>query len=154
MVAYTGYCDSFSFRDIAYRGVFFGVGSVYLFVVLAMKISKERQSVIAIVAGFLVIAWIKHSYTLLIAGAAVAVAFPFPVLYKRVHRFWMLISKVLGWISSHIILSILFYLFLTPIALLRRVMGKRDMKVLLENEESGFYERNHVYAGKDFLNPW
>jgi hypothetical protein len=119
-----------------------------------MKISKEQQSIIAIAAGLLVIAWARHSYIFLISGFAATIAFPFAVLNVPIHNSWMLLSKILGWISSHIILSILFYLFLTPISLLRKLMGRQDMKLLAKGKNSVFYQRNHVYNSKDFLNPW
>jgi hypothetical protein len=36
----------------------------------------------------------------------------------------MKLAHVLGWINTRILLTILFYLLVTPIALIRRLMGK------------------------------
>jgi len=41
-----------------------------------------------------------------------------------VHRVWMLIGGALGWINMRIILSVVFLVILTPLGLVRRVLGK------------------------------
>lgn len=154
MVAGSRYNNIVPFWHTTYRRIVFGPGSVYLFLILTMKVSKEQQSIIAITAGFLVVAWIRHSYIFLLTGLVIAITFPFPVLNRLVHQCWMLLSKVLGWISSHIILSVFFYLILTPISLLRKLLGRQEMKIFSKNETTVFYKRDHIYRSGDFLNPW
>ena len=154
MVAYSCDRNPFSFWYFTDRWIIFCPGTLYLFFILAMKISREQQSIIAITAGFLLLAWLKHSYVFLIAGGLVAFTFPFRAFHVPIHRSWMFLSDVLGWISSHIILSILFFLLLTPISMMRKLLGKQDMKIFAKNDRTVFYERNHVYQSKDFENPW
>src|SRR4051812_25449633 len=119
-----------------------------------MKISKEQQSVIAIAGGLFFFAWFKHSYYLLIAGSILLMTLPFTSLCRPIHRIWMGISTVLAWISSHIILSIIFYLFLTPISLLRRFFRTNKARHETEKERTAFYQRNYTFTSRDFLNPW
>ncbi|MGO9018853.1 MAG: SxtJ family membrane protein [Syntrophobacteraceae bacterium] len=40
------------------------------------------------------------------------------------HKVWMTISIVLGFITSHIVLALVYYIVLTPIGLFMRIMGK------------------------------
>ena len=120
-----------------------------------MKISKEQQSVLAIAAGLLVLAWLNHNYIFLAIAAIILIAFPFSFLNTSIHKGWMALSKILGWISSHCILFILFYFFLVPISFIRKLSGKQDtMKSVSEKQATLFYQRNHEYSSKDFLNPW
>lgn len=48
----------------------------------------------------------------------------FPIALKYPHWFWMKLAHVLGWINTRILLTVLFYLLVTPMALVRRLMGK------------------------------
>jgi len=155
VVAYTYDNHSFSFWRITCTWLFFCFSALYLFTILIMKISKEQQSVVAIVLGLLVIALLNHNYLFLAVAGIVALAFPFSFLNKPVHKGWMAISNILGWISSHIILFILFYLFLTPLSLLRKLLGKKDMMSHFPGKEkTAFHQRNHIYSSTDFRNPW
>jgi len=119
-----------------------------------MSISKERQSVLAIIAGLLIIAIVSHNYTFLIISAIIAAALPFAILYTTIHKFWMFLSNFLGWVSRHILLLLLFYFFLTPFSLILKLFGKQTMQVRMKKEKSIFFNRNHVYTPGDFNNPW
>ncbi|MFI5124515.1 MAG: hypothetical protein ACHQDF_04260 [Chitinophagales bacterium] len=120
-----------------------------------MKISKEQQSVLAIIAGLLAIALIKHRYAFLWAAGIMAICFPFGSLNRPVHKVWTAVSKVLGTISGQCILFILFFLFLVPLSALRKLFGKQEaMRNFRGNATSHFHQRNHLFIPKDFLNPW
>jgi|SRR5690554_370937 hypothetical protein len=49
----------------------------------------------------------------------------FPSNLKSVYKFWMGIAFVLGWIVSRVILTLLFFLILTPVAFLAKLTGKK-----------------------------
>ena len=46
-----------------------------------------------------------------------------PSLLRYVHQVWMLVGNVLGWINSKIILSLIFYLIVTPVRILKSLMA-------------------------------
>jgi choline-glycine betaine transporter len=120
-----------------------------------MKTSKEQQSILAITAGLLLVAWLKHNYFCLLIAVIVLFTLPFTSVNTIIHKGWLGLSKILGTISSSVILFILFYFFLTPIAFIRRLTGKKDMMKKFDHKEtSSFSSRNHLYDTKDFLNPW
>ena len=48
----------------------------------------------------------------------------FPAGARAFHKAWMKIAHVLGAINSRIILSVAFYLLITPIGLLTRLLGR------------------------------
>ncbi len=66
------------------------------------------------------------------AIAAVAACFLLPaVIYPRslfwVHKGWMMVGHVMGWINTRIILGAVFYFIVTPMGLIRAWLGKDPM---------------------------
>lgn len=49
-----------------------------------------------------------------------------PATLNGVYQIWMRIGLVLGWINTHLILSILFYTLITPIGLVMRGVFHHD----------------------------
>lgn len=43
------------------------------------------------------------------------------------HRIWMRLGTVLGWINNRLILSLIFYVFVLPTGILMRLVGKDPM---------------------------
>ena len=56
---------------------------------------------------------------LFLLAAAVA-----PSLLRPVYRGWMRVGEVLAWINTRIILTLIFFLVVTPIGLLMRLFGR------------------------------
>ena len=54
-----------------------------------------------------------------------AVVFPKGLVW--VHKGWMALGHVLGWINTRIILGFIFYFIVTPIGIVRRLLGKDPM---------------------------
>jgi len=50
-----------------------------------------------------------------------------PNALRYVHRVWMLLGNVLGWVNSKIILGLLFYLIVTPVRIVMSMTGKDPM---------------------------
>jgi hypothetical protein len=51
-----------------------------------------------------------------------------PSVLLPIHKVWMGIGHVLGWINTRIILGIVFYGLVTPIGMMFRLMGKDTMR--------------------------
>ena len=60
---------------------------------------------------------------LLLVLAAIA-----PSLLRPVYRGWMFIGEALGWINTRIILTLVFFLVVTPIGVVMRVFGRSPME--------------------------
>ena len=64
------------------------------------------------------------AYVLSAAGSALFLCgLVLPRLLTVPRRFWMKLAEVMAFISSRIILAIIFFLVLTPIGLVKRAMG-------------------------------
>ena len=66
--------------------------------------------------------WAMSLGCLLILLGAIA-----PLYLKQVHRGWTKIGHVLGSINTKIILGIIYYLLITPMGLVMRLVGKDPM---------------------------
>ena len=68
---------------------------------------------------------------------------------------WIRLGKALGYVNSRIILSVIYFFILTPIALLSRIFSKDKLQLKRKNsDESYFIKRDHEFQAQDFENPW
>jgi hypothetical protein len=51
-----------------------------------------------------------------------------------VYRGWMLLGHILGWINTRILLGIIFFGLITPMGVVRRLLGKDSMRRSFEPE--------------------
>jgi len=79
-----------------------------------------------------------------------------PQAYKPVAVLWFGLSNRLGSMMSHILLTILFLLLVTPVGILRRWTGKDTLllKQWKKTDTSVFRLRNHTYQPKDLEWPY
>lgn len=73
---------------------------------------------------------------------------------EKIYFGWMQLSLVLSKIMPTILLSIIYYLFLFPIALLSRVFGKNDILLLKNKSDSLFVDSTEVFDKLFFEKPW
>lgn len=91
----------------------------------------------------------------MVATGALLVNMTVPALFKPLARLWLGFSQVLGGIMSKIILSIIFFGLLTPLALLRRVFGHDPMALKAwKKEGTAFVTRDHTFTPKDIEQPF
>jgi hypothetical protein len=115
---------------------------------------KPKHSSLTVIAiGFSVLYIVFHKYWMLIPVGIALLGFLINAVGEFLHKGWMLIAKVLGFINSRILLTLLFYVLLTPLALVFRLFNKTRLKYTLKNNTS-FVIRNHQYTIQDFRNPW
>ena len=79
-----------------------------------------------------------------------------PVLFKPLAVLWFGFSKLLGTITSAIVLGFTFYVLITPVGQIRRAMGKDSLKIrqFKRNTTSAFVERNHQFKSSDLKFPF
>jgi hypothetical protein len=51
-----------------------------------------------------------------------------PQVLAPIHKGWMWVGHILGWINTRILLSIVFYGIVTPTGLIFRLLGKNSMR--------------------------
>jgi len=77
-------------------------------------------------------------WALVPAGMLVISALVLPRSLGPVYRVWMAIGRVLGWINTRIILSMVFYGIFVPTGLVRRLVGKDSMRRKLEGDTESY----------------
>lgn len=117
-----------------------------------MKWQAKHTSLVVIAAGFAIIFLVFKNYWLLAPVAIAAIGFAISPLGEMIHRGWLMLAKVLGYINSRIILSILFFLLLSPLALFRKLFQRKQAPP--QSMKSFFTTRNHVYTKQDLQTPW
>lgn len=112
------------------------------------QLHRETCTVISI--GFLLIyIFFVQSPVLLIVIAVSGISGLFiPFLSKWIHKAWMGLALVMGWFVSKILLSIIYFVLLTPIAILNRFLAKNTF------HNTGWKERNHEFKIEDIRKIW
>ena len=97
-------------------------------------------TIFLIVAGFFF--WKeKESFQLFltIGITLFAVGIVIPVILKPVYWVWMVFATVLGWFMTRVILSLLFYVILTPIGLIARLFGNQFLNLKLDGTNKSYW---------------
>ena len=108
------------------------VGGV-LAAIAALIFYFEKPSAIyfAIIGGFLILAGIIY-----------------PKILKLLNKVWMSLAIVLGFIMSRVILTVLFYLVLTPISFLAKLVGKKFMVLKYNKSANTYWEKRTIIHKK------
>lgn len=79
-----------------------------------------------------------------IGGLFVILAFiAIPVL-RPFHKLWMMLALAMGFVMSRVILTILYYLVLTPIGLVAKLVGKKFMPLGFDKNASTYWEKREL----------
>jgi len=66
-------------------------------------------------------------WAVVLAGLLMVPALVFPRSLSWIYKWWMALGHIMGWINTRIILGVVFYLVVTPIGRIRRLLGKDPM---------------------------
>ncbi|SOE21962.1 hypothetical protein SAMN06298216_2412 [Spirosomataceae bacterium TFI 002] len=120
-----------------------------------MKKENYSQTILSIVVGFIVLYWIFDKEWLFYIASVVGVLGLLSTTFaKYIEIGWLKIAEVMGRINATILLSLIFFIFLTPIALLMKIIKGGDQLKLKKQSDSVFVDRNHTYTAKDMTNIW
>ena len=96
---------------------------------------------ILFLVGALLFVYAKSASLMFIGGGGVLMmlALLFPILLLPLHKIWMAFAVVMGFVMTRVILSILFYLVITPINLISRLFGKDFLDLKIEKEKKSYW---------------
>ncbi|GJM29235.1 MAG: hypothetical protein DHS20C17_18700 [Cyclobacteriaceae bacterium] len=79
-----------------------------------------------------------------------------PRLFYPIAIVWLGLSNLLGFIMSKIILTLIFVVFVVPVALVRRILGKDplQLKNWKKTTKSVMMKRDHLYVPEDIKKPY
>jgi hypothetical protein len=121
------------------------------------RLDRARDTGMALVLLVLLFAYFGRYYVLL-PGAIVllVINMAWPRLFIPLSRVWFGLSHLLGKAISRIILTLIFFLIVVPIGLLRRSAGADPMqlKKWKDGSSSVFRNREGAVEAKDLENPY
>lgn len=107
-----------------------------------------------IITGLLVIFLLTEKSWIIPATVAVGAIFILPNPFATlIHKGWMALAKALGWIMSKLILSLLWFIILTPLAFIYRLTGHDELQ-MKKDKNSQFSDCQKEYSAADFEKPW
>ncbi|RRB15251.1 hypothetical protein EHT87_11965 [Larkinella knui] len=110
---------------------------------------------LVIVTGLVVFYVIFKSVYGLYAAAAVGLLSIFiPAAGNGIAWLWFKLAEILGIINRKIILTVLFWVVLVPIAYLYRLTAKNPLSIKRTRDASLYHERNHTYTKEDLEHTW
>jgi hypothetical protein len=129
------------------------------FQLFGRKISKDqsRDTGMAMVLLLLIVAASRKREGYLFGAMVLQILnMTVPQIYKPVAVFWLGFSDLLGGVVSKIFLSVIFFVVVTPIGLLRRLTGKDSLRLraFKASKASVMLERNHKFVGQDLEAPY
>ena len=126
--------------------------AIYLFFIL-MKWQQKHSSLAVIALGFLLFYFFYQKQWMLLPVAVAFMGFLIGKLGYFIHLSWMMLAKVLGYMNSRILLTVLFFVVLTPIALVKRFFTASEF-TNSKKINSAFQDRGHLYSKQDLINTW
>ena len=80
-------------------------------------------------------------YLFILAAAFLLLATLAPRALKPVQNVWMTLAIVLGWVMTRVLLIIVFFIGITPIAFIARVVRKRFLNLRFEPDRESYWEK-------------
>lgn len=71
-----------------------------------------------------------------------------PNILKPLNKIWMILALIMGWFMSRVILTILFYLVLTPIGITAKIFGKKFLNLKIDKEAKSYWEKREKSVTK------
>jgi hypothetical protein len=113
------------------------------------------KSVLAISMGLLLLNLIFHWKWAIIASFLIGSSGVLSgYIAEKIHYLWMKLAFYLNLVFSNLLLSLVFYIILTPIAFLFRLFRSQDTLLLKRNPGSTFLVKQRTFNADDFVNPW
>jgi hypothetical protein len=118
---------------------------------------QARDTGMALALLCLIIVQLKHAYKLVpVAIIFLIITMVWPRVFQPLAGLWFGLSHVLGTVMSKVILTVVFFVIVTPIGLVRRLMGadSLQLKKFKKDRDSVFLVRAELVDKKDLHKPY
>jgi hypothetical protein len=106
--------------------------------------------VLILIGLFLILFKSKVLLILFFIGTVlILIGYIMPVVLLPFQKLWMIIAVLLGWLSTRIILGLLFYCVITPIKFISKLFGKNFLDLKIDRQQKTYWN----YRRKKELNP-
>jgi hypothetical protein len=116
---------------------------------------NNYKSTLTIVIGFTLLSnYFQYKPLLIIAICVGLVAIFSEKANDKIIWAWNKLAEVLGVIMPNVLLTLVFYLFLTPLALLNRINNKKNPLQLKNNSNSTFISQRKQFSPESLEKIW
>ncbi len=115
-----------SSKDIRSFGITIGI---ILFIISAIIFYYDKSS---------------HQIIAYIGGGFISLGIIIPILLKPIYILWMTFAVILGWVMTRVILSVVFYIIITPIGIITRLLGNDFLKLKINKVDSYWNNRDSI----------
>jgi hypothetical protein len=116
---------------------------------------KKLEHILVITLGLVVLYLLVKSPILLVLALAIGVlSLASDFLLTKITWAWSRLAAFLGYLNGTILLSVVFYLVLCPIAFLYRLRHPDALQLKKKSRGTYFTTRNHRYTAQDLENMW
>ncbi len=116
---------------------------------------NNYKSTLTIVLGFILISVYFNLKPLLIISIIIGLA---AIISEKLNdiiiRIWGKLTAILGLIMPNILLTIVFYLFLTPLALINRLYKNKNQIQLINSSKSTFIVNKRDFSSESLEKIW
>ncbi|MBF0440311.1 MAG: hypothetical protein HQK54_00240 [Oligoflexales bacterium] len=116
----------------------------------------SHKTILTIIAGLLVLALLFRSLALAIVAALLAISsLIHPPIADKIAWYWMKFSHILGDANSKIILTIVYFVILVPVAIAYQILNRSQKRYFFSNENSStFLSSDEKYDKSSFEKMW
>lgn len=117
---------------------------------------KDQETVSTIALFFLCIASITSNfYFMYTAMGLLVIALFIRTVANKIAWGWLAFAKVLGEFNSMVVLTLVYYIVLTPIAMLYRIFNKNTLGVVASKDSASYFTvRNHLFSKENLEKMW
>ena len=119
-----------------------------------MNREKAFETIIVLALASLIVSiWLNVEWLVYVTMAFLIIGVVSKSTAMAIAKIWLGFSRYLGVVMNFVLMFVIFYLILIPLALLQRMFGRNQIS-RKNNENTHFHLRNHRYSSKDIDNPW
>lgn len=120
-----------------------------------MNRSKQLETILTLCVALAIFFLIFQIKTLLILLIGLGLIGMFShYLSDKIAWAWLKLAEGLGFVTSKILLTAVFIVFLCPMALVSNLFGRNKMQLKKTTGNSYYVVRNHEFSRRDLKNMW
>lgn len=116
---------------------------------------NSALTVLTIVSGLLVLYIVFHLDILVHLALTIGIVSVLSKFARQyIHLAWMKLTELLGFVMPNVVLTLVFFLVLTPVATMSKFFTRNNPMMLQNNKKSTFVDVNRDYTKEYFEHPW
>lgn len=118
--------------------------------------NQSKDTGIAIVLICLLISYFTENNFISLAILLLIIDMIVPNIYRPLAKIWLGVTNILGTIMSKLLLTIIFFVLVTPMGIIRRIFGadSLQLKKWKKDASSVFKVRDHVFQPDEIEKPY